>query len=143
MTTIAWDGETLAADSRATASGLPYQAIKAFRLADGSLFGGTGDYGQILAVKEWLDKGGMEGLKPKVEDFAGLLVLSDARAFRLEETLIRLPLFEKFHAIGSGRDFAIAAMHCGRTALEAVEISTLYDVFTGGAVVSFSIANTR
>lgn len=43
-------------------------------------------------------------------------------------------LSSKFYATGSGRDFAIAAMHCGRTAKEAVEIACLYDVYSGGSV---------
>lgn len=36
-----------------------------------------------------------------------------------------------FHAVGSGRDFAIAAMHYGKSAREAVELACLYDVSTG------------
>jgi hypothetical protein len=135
MTTIAWDGKTLAADTRATSSGMPYRAVKLFALPDGSLFAGSGDYGQVCAVKEWLEH--MITQMPKTDDFAGLFVTPTGEAFRLEETLIRLPIHERFHAIGSGRDFAMAAMHCGRSAREAVEIASLYDVFTGGEVMAF------
>jgi hypothetical protein len=137
MTTIAWDGKTLAADSRATSNGMPYKVVKIFILVDGSLFAGSGDYGQIIAVKEWLENPGMQ--KPDVSDFAGLLVTTDGVLFKLEDTLGRLPVYEAFHAIGSGRDFAMAAMHCGRTAREAIDIASLYDVFTGGDVVAFDI----
>jgi hypothetical protein len=137
MTTIAWDGKTLAADTRATSSGMPYRAVKLFALPDGALFAGSGDYGQIRAVKEWLEKADPSALKPKADDFAGLLIAPTGEAFRLEEMLIRLPLHESFHAMGSGRDFAMAAMHCGRTAREAIEIAALYDVFTGGEVMAF------
>lgn len=137
MTTIAYDGKTLAADSRATSSGMPYKVVKIFTLADGSLFAGSGDYGQIIAVKEWLEN--TDSQKPNAADFAGLLVTSDGVLFRIEETLGRLPVHEAFHAIGSGRDFAMAAMHCGRTAREAIEIASLYDVFTGGEVMAFDV----
>ena len=40
---------------------------------------------------------------------------------------IRMP----FYAVGSGRDFAIGAMHCGKTPAEAVEIASKYDLKTG------------
>lgn len=36
--------------------------------------------------------------------------------------------------MGSGRDFAIAAMHCGKTAREAVEIASLYENGCGNGV---------
>jgi hypothetical protein len=37
-------------------------------------------------------------------------------------------------AIGSGMDFALAAMACGKTAAEAVEIAARFDPNTGGRV---------
>lgn len=39
-----------------------------------------------------------------------------------------------FHAIGSGRDFALAAMYCGRSAHEAVSIAMGFDGYTGGEI---------
>jgi hypothetical protein len=138
MTTIAWDGKTLAADSRATSNGMPYKAVKIFRLDDGAIFAGSGDYGQVCSVKDWLECP-IGKSKPAADDFAGLYVTTNGEAFRLESSLVMLPLHEPFHAIGSGRDFAMAAMHCGRAAREAVEIAIVYDVFTGGEVMAFSI----
>lgn len=137
MTTIAWDGQTLAADTQVTSSGMPYKAVKIFLLSNGSIFAGSGDYGQVCAVREWLENADVNAPHPKTDDFAGLLVTPAGEAFRLEETLTRLRVLEPFHAIGSGRDFAMAAMHCGRTAREAVQIASLYDVFTGGEVMDF------
>lgn len=137
MTTIAWDGKTLAADSRATSNGMPYKAVKIFTLSDGSIFAGSGDYGQVCAIRDWLYDLENPKSKPNADDFAGLIVSPRGDAFRLEAALIRLPIHEAFHAMGSGRDFAMAAMHCGRTAREAIEIAALYDVFTGGEVMAF------
>lgn len=45
---------------------------------------------------------------------------------------------EKFYAIGSGTKCALAAMHMGATAEEAVEIAKKIDPYTGGAVQTFS-----
>lgn len=39
-----------------------------------------------------------------------------------------------YHAIGSGRDYALAAMYCGKSASEAVEIAKGFDGYTGGDV---------
>lgn len=46
---------------------------------------------------------------------------------------------EPFYAIGSGTKCALAAMHCGKSAAEAVEIAKLIDPHTGGDVQVFSI----
>lgn len=40
-----------------------------------------------------------------------------------------------YHAIGSGRDFALAAMHLGKHPRAAVEVARLFDVHTGGEIV--------
>ncbi len=41
----------------------------------------------------------------------------------------------KFHALGSGRDFALAAMYLGKSALEAVEVACEFDGYSGGEIV--------
>jgi len=43
------------------------------------------------------------------------------------------------YAIGSGEDFAIAAMDFGRTAKEAVQYTKTRDAYTGGAVRVFKV----
>ena len=45
---------------------------------------------------------------------------------------------EDFYAIGSGTKCALAAMHCGKTAEESIEIAKKIDPHTGGAVQVFS-----
>jgi ATP-dependent protease HslVU (ClpYQ) peptidase subunit len=41
---------------------------------------------------------------------------------------------DKKTATGSGRDYALAAMHCGKTAREAVEIACLFETGCGNGV---------
>lgn len=130
MTTVAWDGRTLAADSRSTSGGMPWECTKAVRLADGRLFAGSGSAEECEAVREWLEHGGE---KPTVKDFVGILI-ENGKCFRLEDKLIKLSVESSFHAVGSGRDYAMAAMHYGKTAREAVELACLYDVYTAGPV---------
>ena len=44
-----------------------------------------------------------------------------------------------YHAIGSGRDFALAAMKLGRTPAKAVAISHFFDVGTGPGIQEVSV----
>lgn len=132
MTTIAWDGRVLAADSLLTACGNRAKAKKVFRLKDGSLYGGCGDYQIVLAVKAWLNG----GEKPKLDDnadFHCLLVKSDG-VYSLANLLVEMPIMESFAAVGSGQDFALAALHLGKSAKEAVEVACRFDVSTGGEI---------
>jgi hypothetical protein len=47
---------------------------------------------------------------------------------------------EPFYAIGSGTKCALAAMHCGKTAAEAVDIAKKIDPHTGGETQVFSFS---
>jgi ATP-dependent protease HslVU (ClpYQ) peptidase subunit len=44
-----------------------------------------------------------------------------------ESTIIPAKIKNDFWAIGTGANFAIAAMHCGKSVKEAVEIACQYD----------------
>jgi hypothetical protein len=135
MTTAAWDGRTLAADTLGVQSNLKRKTSKVFRLKDGNLFAGCGEYDDVLSAREWLENGGS---KPTLKDFSGLLVTPEG-CFRVEHSLLRQPIAEPFTAIGSGRDFAIAAMYLGKSAVEAVDIACLYDAWTAGPIESMTL----
>lgn len=135
MTTAAWDGRTLSADTQSVNGNLKRRVQKIFRLKDGSLFAGCGEYDDCLAAKDWLENG---GAKPALKDFSALIVTPDG-AFRLETHLIRHPIAEPFFAIGSGRDFAIMAMHLGKTSAESVALTSVYDAWTGGPIESMTL----
>lgn len=138
MTTIAWDGMTLAADTRGVVGeSLIIESHKVSRLADGRLYAACGRMADLLLVRDWLTAGGE---KPAVDDtFAALLIETSGQAFRLEEKLIPVPLWEPFHACGSGRDFALAAMALGQTAAAAVLLAMRFDIWTGGHVESVTL----
>lgn len=134
MTTIAWDGQKLAGDTQGNCYGMKARAEKVFRLHDGRLYGGSGEYQHVLAARDWLNGGD----RPKFESddsFAALLVSLDGSCSRLEKCLVEMPVYESFAACGSGMDFATAAMHFGKSAREAVEVACALDVNTGGDVL--------
>jgi hypothetical protein len=130
MTTVCWDGKTLAADRQCYGS-FKTRARKAWKLRDGRLFGAAGTTEEILAVRAWLEEG---GTKPDgLENFHGILI-ENGKVYRLEEKLTRHRILERCHAIGSGAPFAITAMSLGKTAREAVLIAARFDPRTGGGV---------
>lgn len=129
MTTIAFDGKTLAADTRAHGS-IILKVRKVHRLSDGSMFGAAGSCQEILAVLAWLNGGD----KPSDLDNFEALIITRAGAQRLGERLMRAPVLEPFYAIGSGSHFAIAAMALGKNAIDAVRLAARFDIYTGGAI---------
>ena len=104
------------------------------------LLGGCGDEGDVIAVVEWVRKGRPDAERPKCEpdSFTGILIEASGR-YRLDSKLYPLKLMEPFHAVGSGRDFAMAAMHLGRSAKEAVGLACYYDVYTSGTITEVSL----
>lgn len=135
MTTIAFDGRTLAGDTQH--SMFRGNGEKVFCLNDGSLFGSCGQIQDGAAVREWLASGGE---KPKVEDGFHAIFVKDGRLYSLENKLVHLEQRRPFFAIGSGRDYAMAAMFLGKTAADAVRVAHEFDVDTGDAVTELSIA---
>lgn len=137
MTTIAWDGTTLAGDTLGIIGGsLKVYSVKVFALEGGRVYGGAGAYQDVLAVRDWLAKQTAE--KPSVQDFAGLVIDDLGKCWRLEEALIYLPITEPFHACGSGRDFALAAMAMGQDAATAVRFAAQFDVWTNDDVITLA-----
>lgn len=125
MTTIAWDGQILAADTLGTGGAFNRKVEKVHCLKDGSYFAGAGDAQDILLAVEWLNN--PKKAKPDLEDnFVGILVECGI-CYRLECKLIKMPVKEKHHSVGSGASFAITAMYLGQGAIEAVQTASVFD----------------
>ncbi len=134
MTCIAWDGKTMAADKQATASGQRRTVTKLFRI-DWRIVAVSGDLDKGVEMVEWLRIGSPADKFPhfqRTDDFVSVMVLESIdKCLRYEQTPIPFVVEDKQWAIGSGRDYAIAAMHLGRTAAEAVAVACLFDVSCG------------
>lgn len=128
MTTIAWDGKTLAADTQ----GLFKRNVKKlFAIHGKGRFAGAGEYQDVLLAREWLIN---SGEKPKLDTFEGIFIDDyESKVYRFETKLVFTKV-EGCHALGTGRDFAMAAMMCGKTAKESVQIASSLDPDTGGNV---------
>lgn len=134
MTVIAWDGFTLAADKQSTQYSQKRTTGKIFKHIDSNgikLFGICGDYSAGREIIEWA-RSGMTGEYPDNkaanDELKCTVVMIDQEKniFKFENTRYPMPIYDKYYAAGSGQDYAIAAMHCGKTAKEAVEIASIY-----------------
>ena len=134
MTTVAWDGFTLAGDTQASAN-IKRLVDKVFYIRKGLYFGGSGTYEDCLAVRDWLISGGE---KPEIEDDFSGLIIRDGTAFRIEQKLMESPIQESHHAVGSGSAYAMMAMHLGKTAEEAVVLASLFDSNTNNQLIKYN-----
>ena len=133
MTVIAWDGESLAADRAVDIGGISFEATKLRRIRGDhgvTLMGFAGSGARFTQLVEWFIAGANPETYPKREaDDHSVLVCIDlleagaARIRRFETTGYPLQLEDKFYADGAGRDVALAALHCGKSAREAVVLA--------------------
>jgi hypothetical protein len=143
MTVIVWDGTTLAADKQANVNDLMRHVTKIRRSVTGALMGCTGELCQGLEVMAWYDKGALPEDFPSFQrdkdQYSPVMVITPQRQILLYELTPYPIVFEdESTAIGSGRDFAIVALHFGKNAREAVEVASHFCLSCGGGVDTLS-----
>jgi hypothetical protein len=136
MTVIAWDGKTLAADKMATdGGGIGRTTTKIQRHGDALLaFTGSWDVGAELRAW-WMGGADRDHFPQKArEDLATLIVIQ--RGIVSTYNAGPFPMIHEAErcAFGSGRDFAEAAMYCGKSAAQAVEIACLFQSDCGNGI---------
>ena len=139
MTTIAWDGKTLAVDSRMTGGNVvrSERVQKLWKIND-FWIAGCGDYQDVLLAVAWF-RGGMPSAdKPKFNDPGGLVILMQKgrSVWRYEGNLVGWNVAAQFVAAGSGFEIALGALAMGATAAEAVKIAARFDPGTNKRVRS-------
>lgn len=137
MTIIAWDGKTLAADKRGTCAGMAYTVTKIHRLPDGLVaFSGGGAHASELL--NWFHGARDPATYPRCEDDGGAGAIRIAMDGRIFMYAAANPFPESiespFFARGSGRDYAMAAMHLGCDARRAVEVACAFDIGCGNGI---------
>ena len=128
----------MAADSQATYnSSLMFEVTKIFKTEE-YIFAFAGGIDDGYQYKSILD-GEMKIKDANIsKDFNALVWYSDGRVEEIFSSLFPVPFTGKFTSIGSGMPYAMAAMSCGKTAREAVEVAKKLDCNTGGKIVSYS-----
>jgi hypothetical protein len=131
MTVIAYDGRTLAADKMGDAGGLRRTPTK-IRRFDGGLFGSSGSASRGAEMFEWIVAGADPSTVPAYQLSHDnyevvMIVRNDGTAWQYACSPHPIRIEDPFHAIGSGRDFAIAAMYLGHDARTAVAVASQFD----------------
>ncbi len=150
MTTIAYKDRVLASDGQVSwGDRIDSYNLKKVRKINGCLVGGAGRLASVLQFfdwfQEWSDAQQVQGDAPHVkvfvpegindEDFIGLVIFADEIAFMYEGGKKSYQLeVNGYFAIGSGSDYALAAMDSGASAEEAVAVAIKRDVYTGGEI---------
>jgi ATP-dependent protease HslVU (ClpYQ) peptidase subunit len=149
MTTIAWDGKSISADTQSTSGStvlpcptklivirehLEIEGKKIFLVATA---GTSGDHRHSL---KYIRDGGLESGKEMHKQVSSILLMITTDGcgyvFQKDRDNLLPCVWEQPapYATGSGGDFALAAMHCGKNSHEAVQIASLLDVYTGGKI---------
>ena len=137
MTTIATDGKTLAADRQITQEGtLAGQVCKVSKLNDGSVFGLAGSPFDIDYFKQWYNDGQEPNTLSLEGDSEAIHLAPDGTITIYNERGKSFKPDDRFQAIGSGAQFALAAMYAGKTPAEAVEIATWLDLYSSEPIDS-------
>lgn len=140
MTTIAFDGKTMACDTRVSGSHTYNTDTKIYE-NEFVVIGVAGDAGVgILLVED------DSILVPKHYDFdfSALVWVKDI------ETLCKVEFYkswdcalssvitiaDSFAAVGSGAPYALAAMYLGHTATRSVTVASQFDINTGGKIIT-------
>ena len=144
MTTIAWDGKTLAADGQITRDNsivmttTQQKIFKNVGVFDVLAF--CGDWMPIDDFLDWALK--PEDSQPPRGEYTVIFAINGVLHFSSMET----PLSEcmvlakgAVDAWGSGAHLALGALHSGKSARQAVNLACKLDVFTGGTVRSVRI----
>lgn len=142
MTTIAWDGKNLAADTLVGLDGSVYEyktKIEVVKTAfETYQFASCGQSQDAYIFIEWL-KSGMKDNRPHVsEGFCAILIINHKQVYQVEHKLFLEHIAGKT-AIGSGWMWAKAALDLGKNAIEAVEYAITKDLYSGGEVHSISV----
>lgn len=138
MTVIAWDGRMLAADKRACNGTSSVGTVTKIHRWSGGLCGFAGDLDLGLAMAKWLEDGAIPANYPerqKGDDNIGFIVVhNNGTVVRYEREPVPIRFENRFQAMGSGRDFALAAMHLGWSARNAVVVACALDCGCGNGI---------
>lgn len=138
MTTIAWDGKSVAADSMKSAGVYVTRSGSFEKLVrrGQEVFAFAGSAPLFAPMIEWYLAGADAQKCPKDADdgSSALIVFKEGRCFQyILETPYPEELFAP-DAFGAGSDFAIGAIKAGASVHRAIEIASECTPHTGGAI---------
>lgn len=141
MTTIAFDGKTMACDTRVTCGSSYYNTDTKIYENDDYVIGVAGDAGVGAML---IDCPYILQARHYDFDFEALVFTKDTQKlykvafYKSWDCALSsvIPVADGFSAVGSGYPYALAAMYLGNTATHAVTVSAEFDTNTGGKIIT-------
>jgi ATP-dependent protease HslVU (ClpYQ) peptidase subunit len=124
----------MASDSLATDDCTKNSVAKIFRVRR-HLVGVAGCYAHCMAFINWLKAGADEDEIPCFDDVYALALCPEG-IWVYDGHPQPYQLKDKFAAVGSGSQAALAAMHCGLSPRDSVRIAAKIDPATGGRIIT-------
>lgn len=138
MTTIAFDGKTLAVDSLMTQNNMRSGTTKKlWKLTDGRYVAMCGHIVVMHLIVAWLNGKTNKPVLEEDDEISGIVVWKKkgqkVRAIEFGTSLRFMPVSVPY-ADGSGTSYAMTAMVCGCGAIEAVKVACKLDTKSQGPV---------
>ncbi|TQV82851.1 hypothetical protein [Aliikangiella coralliicola] len=143
MTSIVWDGKSLAGDGRLTVNGYIVDSyFSKVRKINANLrgerviaIGLSGDADAHHYIESWIKNDCLDDL-PDCMEIGGIIVTESKAYSFCDDSNGRLCLINDSFAVGSGAPLCLSALKLGLNAKEAVKHAASIDVYTGGRVRS-------
>lgn len=141
MTTIAFDGKTMACDTRVVCGSNYYNTDTKIYENDFAVIGVAGDAGVGAML---IDCPGILQAKHYDFDFEALVFVKDTEKvykvafYKSWDCALSsvIPIADRFAAVGSGAPYALAAMECEYSAHGGVAVASRFDPNTGGKIIT-------
>lgn len=141
MTTIAFDGKTMACDTRVVCGSNCYNTDTKIYENDTYIIGVAGDAGVGTML---IDNPYILQARHYDFDFEALVYVKDAeKVYKVafykswdRALSLVIPVADVFVAVGSGAPYALAAMECGYSAHGGVAVASKFDPNTGGKIIT-------
>lgn len=141
MTTIAFDGKTMACDTRVVCGSNCYNTDTKIYENDIYVIGAAGDagVGTMLVDCQYILQSRHYDF-----DFEALVFVKDTEKvykvafYKSWDCVLSsvIPIADSFAAVGSGSPYALAAMYLGHTATRSVTVASQFDTNTGGKIIT-------
>lgn len=143
MTTIAVNKHMIAGDRQYTTGNaykmvggpkifeLPTEASKLLFKTNKAFVGYCGYVNTLAPIIEWLYDPSQKPPKFKKAEFNLVALTDKQKMYSTDDLSYWMEIKEPHFAIGSGYQYAIAAMESGKTPYEAVKVASKFDIYTG------------
>lgn len=142
MTTIAWDGNTLAVDRQCSWGCTKTPQTKIGQFIEGPykncIFASCGEAEYVPELIHWFETLNADpNLYPATQKDSDktqacfMVIGPNKEIWEFGQSAFPLLVEAPYFALGSGMDFAMAAMYCGKNATEAIECASFFDKNSG------------